>query len=58
MGREIIAQVRWQGAEGEAKVLLESTELILRGEVKAKFARSAIERADAAAEGLTLAING
>lgn len=58
MGREITAQVRWQGAEGEAKVLLESTELILRGELKAKLARSAIERAKATADGLSLSING
>ena len=42
MGREAIAQCSWQGQSGEAKVLLESQEIILRGPIKARIARSGI----------------
>jgi hypothetical protein len=42
MGREAIAQCSWQGQSGEAKVLLESQEIILRGTIKARIARSEI----------------
>lgn len=42
MGREAIAQCNWAGQSAEAKVLLESQEIILRGSIKARIARSAI----------------
>lgn len=42
MGREAIAQCSWQGQSGEAKVLLESQEIILRGPIKARIQRSGI----------------
>jgi hypothetical protein len=58
MGRETTALVSWQGQSGESKVLLESTELILRGGVNAKFPRGAIAAASAGSSGLTLTING
>lgn len=54
MGREITARVRWQGQEGEAKVLLEGAELILRGGVKAKIARSEMTKIRADTNGLSL----
>jgi hypothetical protein len=58
MGRETTAKVSWKGQSGEAKILLESTDLILRGEVKAKFARSSITNARADPAGLNLTIYG
>lgn len=42
MGREASAQCSWQGQSGQAKVVLESREIILRGEVKARIARGAV----------------
>jgi hypothetical protein len=58
MGRETTAQVCWQGQAGEAKVLLESTELILRGGVKARIARSSLSHATADSTGLTVIAAG
>lgn len=54
MGREAIALCHWQGQSGEAKVLLESQEIILRGPIKARIARSGIT--SFAAEGESLRI--
>ncbi|HEY5800511.1 MAG TPA: hypothetical protein VIT92_09840 [Burkholderiaceae bacterium] len=42
MGREAVCTCRWGKESGEAKVLLESTELILRGALKRKIALSAL----------------
>lgn len=42
MGREAIAQCSWAGQTAEAKVLLESQEIILRGGIKARIPRSSI----------------
>ncbi len=42
MGREAIALCHWQEQSGEAKVLLESQEIILRGPIKARITRSGI----------------
>ncbi|UVO53249.1 hypothetical protein [Sphingomonas sp. SUN039] len=42
MGREAICTATWQGATSEAKVLLESTEIILRGDLRARIPRTAI----------------
>ncbi|MFM6933458.1 MAG: hypothetical protein ACKOUT_14590 [Novosphingobium sp.] len=52
MGREAIAQCRWQGQSGEAKVLLESQEIILRGPIKARIARTGITSFAAEGEAL------
>lgn len=54
MGREAVAVARWRGAAEEVKVLLESQEIILRGAIKARFARSGIS--DVVAEGRALAL--
>lgn len=42
MGREILCTIRWQGVATEGKVVLESTELILRGEIRARIGRDRI----------------
>ena len=42
MGREATAHCQWAGQSGEAKVLLEAQEIILRGAIKARIPRSAI----------------
>jgi hypothetical protein len=42
MGREAVAVCRWQGDVAEAKILLESQEIILRGDVRARIARGSI----------------
>ncbi len=42
MGREANCTIRWQGTKAEGKVLLESTEVIVRGPVRARIPRSAI----------------
>lgn len=38
MGREALVPCRWNGRSAEVKALLESRELILRGELKGRFA--------------------
>lgn len=58
MGRETTARVSWHGQTSEAKVLLERTELILRGGVKARIARGSIAKVTAATDGLHLVIDG
>ena len=45
MGREVVATCRWRGDVGEAKLLLESDALILRGGMRGRIAREAIESA-------------
>lgn len=42
MGREARCRGRWPGGEGELKALLESEELILRGDYKARWPFSAL----------------
>ena len=42
MGRESDAWLGYNGASGAGKILLESTEIILRGAVRARIPRSAI----------------
>ncbi len=54
MGREAVAIARWRGDAEEVKALLESQEVILRGAIKARFARSGIS--DVAVEGHALAL--
>jgi hypothetical protein len=42
MGREAVAVAHWNGAIAEVKALLESSEIILRGEIRAKIPRATI----------------
>lgn len=42
MGREAVCTAIWQGATAEVKALLESSEIILRGDLRARIARSGI----------------
>jgi hypothetical protein len=42
MGRETVAVAHWNGKTAEVKALLESTEIILRGEIRARISRAAI----------------
>ncbi len=46
MGREAGCTIRWQGEAAEGKVLLEAGELILRGDIRARFARPEIARTE------------
>jgi hypothetical protein len=54
MGRETTATVTFRGVTAEAKLQLEGTELILRGGIKARIARSTIANVAAGPDGLTL----
>lgn len=60
MGRETTTMCHWQGRSARVKVLLESTELILRGELRSRIPRSTIaqESVAATAEGFTLLAAG
>ncbi len=58
MGREAICRIRWQGESAEAKVLLEATELILRGGLRARIARTDISAVAVAGADLCLGIGG
>jgi hypothetical protein len=42
MGREAVAVAHWNGEIAEVKALLESTEIILRGEIRARVSRATI----------------
>jgi hypothetical protein len=42
MGREVVTTAEWGGRRAEVKALLEGTEIILRGEIKARIARDSI----------------
>ncbi len=42
MGRETQCHISFQGQEGQGKILLESQELILRGDIRARIIRSLI----------------
>lgn len=42
MGREAEGLIRFRGAEGAGRILIEGTEVILRGEVRARVPRDAI----------------
>lgn len=43
MGREATAVVHWQGSSGDTRVLLETTELILRGALKGRVPRDVLK---------------
>ena len=42
MGRTSITIAQWQGQTAEVRALLEATEIVLRGGIKARVARAAI----------------
>jgi hypothetical protein len=54
MGREAMGEVRLGEAAGKAKVLLETDELIFRGEVKGKVAFTALTAVEPGPDGLRL----
>jgi hypothetical protein len=58
MGRETIATVTYRGITAEAKVLLETTELILRGGHKERFPRDNLRDVAATPQGLDLNAGG
>jgi hypothetical protein len=54
MGREATTIAHWNGQSGSVKAVLESTELILRGDIRTKIARSVIHQFDVTGDALTL----
>jgi hypothetical protein len=58
MGLEAVAVARWRGEIAEVKALLESQEIILRGAIKARIARSGISMVAVVGDELTLHYNG
>lgn len=58
MGREAACSIRWRGASTEGIALLESTELILRGDIKARIPRGDISEIAVKEGVLTLVVKG
>jgi hypothetical protein len=58
MGRETVALVNWRGVTAETKLLLEASELILRGGLKDRIPRSAIAAFGRTQQGLALTVRG
>lgn len=58
MGRETVAVAHWRGEVAEVKALLESQEIILRGTIRARMARSGIANVAVEGEDLTLLSDG
>lgn len=58
MGREAQVCAEWQGATGRARALLESQELILRGEIRARIPRAGIVDVRVTGSRLTLSSAG
>jgi hypothetical protein len=58
MGREATALCEWRGESAEAKILLESQEIILRGAIKARLAREALSDIFVEGEALHLKVAG
>lgn len=56
MGREAAATVHWRGETADAKALLESTEIVVRGPVRVRIARSDITAVRVDGVVLTVAI--
>jgi hypothetical protein len=54
MGREAEGLCRWQGREGQVKALLESQEIILRGEIRARLPRAGLSDWRVDGEGLII----
>lgn len=58
MGREAQSVCFWRGMTGEVRALLESHELILRGEIRERIPRSSIEKIAVIDDALVLQIEG
>jgi len=58
MGREAVAMCRWQGKVAEVKALLESHEIILRGDIRAKISRATISAPKIDKDALVLRADG
>ena len=58
MGREAICTIRWKGEAAEGMALLESAEIILRGDIRARLPRDGISRAEVEGEALRLLASG
>jgi hypothetical protein len=58
MGREATAACEWKGQRGTVKALLDSRELILRGDVRDKIARGDIAAVSVEGDALILDIQG
>jgi hypothetical protein len=58
MGREASCHCNWAGEAGTCKVLLESTELIVRGVIRRRVALSALREVSVEAEQLTFRVDG
>lgn len=58
MGREAIAVAHWRGEAAEVKALLESTEIILRGDIRARIRRDAIEAVAVEEDALAVTTDG
>jgi hypothetical protein len=58
MGREAICTASWNGSTAEVKALLESTEIILRGDIKVRIARAGIAGVTAMGDDLIVDVSG
>lgn len=58
MGREAICQCDWGGAKSNTKALLETSELILRGEIRKKIPFAALKEVEAKAGWLCFTVDG
>lgn len=58
MGREAICTATWDGATAEVKALLESSEIILRGEIRARIARVGITGVEVRGNDLVVDVSG
>jgi len=58
MGREASGRCHWKGESGAVKALLESSEIILRGEIRGRIARAAISAFAVEADTLVLTAGG
>jgi hypothetical protein len=58
MGREAVAVAHWNGEIAEVKALLESTEMILRGEIRARIPRATISNFSVDADTLSVMSSG
>ncbi|MEY4269590.1 MAG: hypothetical protein RLZZ58_806 [Pseudomonadota bacterium] len=58
MGKEVVTVARWQGDVAEVKALLEAHEIILRGDIKARIARTAMTAVDVDGDDLLIRTHG
>lgn len=58
MGREAVCQCNWAGATATVKALLETSELILRGEIRKRIAFAGLKSVKAAGDCLLFTVGG